>query len=387
MEGEDLQFNLYCTNFTGPQLKAVNLTRSVMAIVCVIVVMLILLFLLCHKAYSTTFERLYLYVIIATIVSEVVQALGIEHQFHYKRQEEVCFWLGFVTHWTSVMIFIYAFGTILYLLCLTVTKMRNVKLCSGYKSFVVLELSFALLPILLSFVFALGPFFDKNYGLAGPWCWVRSVDDKCRSVGMRDQMIYFGLYEAVGVIGLVTSIVFSVIYCKLASSLKEAKSLLKKTLILMAFQLGYVLIVQLQLAVRLYTGLTGYRQNIGLWFMHAFIIPNGQLIFPLGYLVCFYPVGKMVFGSITKAGLRCKSWHKSCCYLHRDGHNSHQKITPQLEEEAATAPESNRVSLPSDTFFSVPYTNGFTEVTTEDQSLLVPNAVAVNTCYSSTATK
>ena len=103
------------------------------------------------------------------------------------------------------------------------------------------------------------------------------------------QMIYFGLYEADGDTGLATSLVFAVVYCKLASAVKEAKSLLRRTLILMCFQLGYILIVTLQLAVRLYTGLTGHRQHIALWFMHAFVTPNGQLIFPLSCLACFYP--------------------------------------------------------------------------------------------------
>ena len=119
------------------------------------------------------------------------------------------------------MVFIYAFGIILYLLCLIVTKIRG-NLCSQavqskcYQ--VVLEGSFILLPILLSFAFALFPYFDNNYGLAGPWCWIRSVDDECKSIGMRDQMIYFGLYEAVGVIGLTPSLVFSIVYCKLATA-------------------------------------------------------------------------------------------------------------------------------------------------------------------------
>ena len=89
-----------------------------MAVVCVIIVVLILLFLLCYKAYSTTFQRLYLCVIIATVFSELIHALEIEHQYQYERQETVCFWLGFITHWTSVMVFIYAFVFVLYLLCL-----------------------------------------------------------------------------------------------------------------------------------------------------------------------------------------------------------------------------------------------------------------------------
>ena len=55
MEEADSQFNLNCTNFTEAQLKAINLTRGIMAIVCVVIVGLILLFLLCHKAYSTSY--------------------------------------------------------------------------------------------------------------------------------------------------------------------------------------------------------------------------------------------------------------------------------------------------------------------------------------------
>ena len=375
-----------CTNFTGAQLKAINLTRSIMALVCVVIVALILLFLLCYKAYSTTFEQLYLYIIIATLFSELIQALGIEHQFYYEKQEKVCFWLGFVTHWTSVMVFIFAFGIILYLLCLIVTKVRG-NICSLPSEFrcyqVLLELSFTLLPVLLSFAFALVPYFDDNYGLAGPWCWVRSVDDECRSVGVRDQMIYFGLYEAVGVVGLTTSLVFSIVYCKLATSLKEAKGLLKRTLVLMGFQLGYILIVTFQLAVRLYTGLTGQRQHIGLWFIHAFIIPNGQLIFPLGCLACFYPVKKMLGGSVLKIGRKCKDWYKSCSCSACCKHSQPISSSPQLETEAATAPESNRVSYPSHTYFDVPYTNDFTKITTE-RSQLIPSAV--DTGYSSIAT-
>lgn len=150
MEEEDSQFNLNCTNFTGEQLKAINLTRSIMAVVCVIILVLILLFLLCHKAYSTTFQSLYLYVIIATVFSELIQAIGVEHQYQYERQETVCFWLGFITHWTSVMVFIYAFGIVLYLLCLIVTKIRGNFCAQTTESRcckVLLELSFALLPV------------------------------------------------------------------------------------------------------------------------------------------------------------------------------------------------------------------------------------------------
>ena len=94
-------------------------------------------------------------------------------------------------------------------------------------------------------------------------------------------MIYFSLYWAVGAIGIAVNIIFSVVYHKMTPTFKEAKKLLKFTLILKCFQLGYIIIVTLQLAVQLYTALTGSQQHVILWYMHALVIPTGQLIFPL----------------------------------------------------------------------------------------------------------
>ena len=350
------QFSLNCTTFTGVQLRAINLTRSITAMLCMVILALILLFLLCYKAYSTTFQRLYIYVIIATLFSEAIQVCGIEHQFHYEGQKMVCFWLGFITHWTSVMVFIFAFEIILYLFHLVITQVRQDYCCQPPQSKccrALLELLFVLLPILLSFPIAWVPYNNNNYGLAGPWCWVRSIDDNCRSVGMRDQMIYFGLYWTVGAVGVIINLTFSVVYHRMTATFKEARKLLKLTLILMGFQLVYVLIVTLQLAVRMYTALTGSQQHVVMWYIHAFVIPNGQLIFPLGCLLCFYSVNKKLCGSIKKVRLNCMDWCKNylcrICYKQRNG----QPFNLQKGEvENATAPESNRSSPPSSTFFT-----------------------------------
>ena len=362
---EHRQFNINCTTFTGEQLKAINLIRSIVAIICVIIVALILVFLLCHKAYSSTFQRLYIYVIIATLISESIQACGIEHQFHYQGQKVVCFWLAFITHWTSIMVFIFAFETILYLLYLVITQTRG-DCCRPVQSKccqAMLELLFIMLPVLLSFPIAYVPYRNNNYGLAGPWCWVRSIDDNCKSVGVRDQMIYFGLYWAVGAIGIIINIIFSVVYHKLTGTFKEARKLLKLTLILMGFQLGYITIVTLQLAVRLYTAISGSQQHIALWFIHAFIIPNGQLIFPIGYFICFNSVKKMLYESIRTFRLKCKEWYNACiCRVH-DG-----QALVEGDIEHCTAPISSRISPPSSTFFKIPYTDCFTKISEDSEN-------------------
>ena len=105
-----------------------------------------------------------------------------------------------------------------------------------------------------------------------------------------------------------------------------------------------------------------------MWYIHAFVIPNGQLIFPLGCLLCFYSVNKKLCGSIKKVRLNCMDWCKNylcrICYKQRNG----QPFNLQKGEvENATAPESNRSSPPSSTFFDIPYTRCFTMVTADSQ--------------------
>ena len=332
---------------------------------CAVIMALILTFLLCHKAYSSTFQRLYIYVIIATLFSEAVQTCGIEHQFHYDGQKQICFYLAFITHWTSVMVFMFAFETILYLFHLVTTQIWRDLCCQPTQSKccqILLELLFILLPVFLSFPIAIVPYRNNNYGLAGPWCWIRSIDENCQSIGLRDQMIYFGLYWAVGAIGIAINIIFSVVYHKMTATFKEARKLLRITLVLMVFQLCYILIVTLQLAVRLYTALSGSQQHIFLWYIHALVIPTGQLIFPLGYLACFYSAKKMLCELFTNARHQCKN----CC---KKWFCRAQNDEPILQEdiEHSTVPESNRVSPCSYTYFEIPYTNAFTRITEQSE--------------------
>lgn len=389
MEGSEIasQFNSNCTNFTTSQLKHINMTRSVTAMVCVLIVALILLFLIANKAYTSTLQRLYIYLLIGTLFSEAVQAVGLEHQWKYRIQEELCKWLAFITHWTSVMVFMAALAMILYLVFMVYSKVKR----NPFRKYtlpkwlvVTLELLYSLLPVIISFGFALEPYFTGNYGLAGPWCWIRSVDENCDDVGMRDQMIYFGLYELVGVLGIISTIIFAVMYYRLATTFREARRLLKQTLLLMSFLLAYIAIVTLQLCVRLYTGLTGQREHYAMWFAHALVIPLGQLMFPLGCLLCFYSFKNLCQN--TRAVLcRCsKRGTKRRYHLPDNPPVKTVQWRYQSNSQAATVHESNWISQPSSTFFHVPYTDGFTNNVTanEGASLINHN----DTGYSSITT-
>jgi hypothetical protein len=203
------------------------------------------------------------------------------------------------------------------------------------------------LPVSISTCFAVFPYIKKSYGVAGPWCWVRSLNNHCEPSGFVTQMVFYSLYVSVGVVGMAASLVFAVIYFKMT---KEARHLLKKTLYVMIFQFIHILIIMCNLSLRLYTLISQRDQLYGLWSAHAFTIPFGVLVFPLGYLLCFYPVIKVVLSFFKRIGHVCFKPKMS----------SRQPEVPTFTKPA-TAPRSDRISEPSDTFFIVPHPDELTE--------------------------
>ena len=134
-------------------------------------------------------------------------------------------------------------------------------------------------------------------------------------------------------------------YCRLAPSLKEACYLLRQTLIVLIFQFVYTLATTFQLGVRLYTGLSGHHidseNSYSLWLTFSLIVsPIRELLFPIGYLVCFYPVKAMVVDTFWK-----------CCFKLKNSSYIGIENPDITRPRHATVPESTRISQPSSTFF------------------------------------
>ena len=91
------------------------------------------------------------------------------------------------------------------------------------------------LPLLISTAFAIPPYMQDRYGIAGPWCFVRSLNYNCTPTGETFQLAFYGMYMALGVAGIVASLIFSVVYFKLSTSFKEVRHLLKRTLCVLVF--------------------------------------------------------------------------------------------------------------------------------------------------------
>lgn len=348
------QFNTHCTNFSDWDWKSLNLVRSIAATVGAVIIVAILSFLLYYKAYSSLFQRLYLYLIIATLLNEIVGIISIEHQWRYQNQENVCIWVGLFLGWTYVLLFIFSYEIIVYLLYLVVSNIMGTQLdltqCWTRHKIIIrcrsvtVEIIYITLPVLISTAFALPPLVQHRYGIAGPWCFVRSLNDSCFPSGYAIQMAFYGMYMALGVAGIVASLIFSVVYFKLVASFREARHLLKRTLYVLVFKFIHILMIMCSVACRLYTLRSRRHQLYGLWLTHALSVPIGVLVFPLGYFFCFHPVGNIANKIYKKIAHRC------CRHRPSPIHVETQSITRK-----ATAPRSDRISQPSYTYFDVPH--------------------------------
>ena len=353
----DSQFNMNCTKFTEGNWKSLNLVRAIASVLGTVIILAILLFLIHYKVYSSLLQRLYVYLIIATLLCEITGVINIEHQWRYKGQKVVCEGTGLFYAWTSVLLFILSAEIIVYLLYLVVSNIGGTRLtqcgtgCTRCCC-VIVEMIYVAIPVLISTVFALPPLFQRKYGIAGPWCFVRSLNDDCKPTGFTAQMAFYAMYMTLGVAGIVASLIFSAVYFKLSSSFREVRHLLKRTLYLLAFDFIHILTILGSFACRIYTLKTCRHQLYGLWLTHALSYPIGVLVFPVGYFLCFHPVGKIAQNVYKKMAIKCCRYSKSF---------NHVEVPSITGIRRATAPRSDRLSQPSITFFVVPHPDALSE--------------------------
>ena len=229
------QFFLNCSDLSINDLATINLTFCLTGGV---VSIFITLFLVIHRAYKSVLQRLFLYVMIAMIVRELLFAASIEHQFKYKGQEQVCILIAYVHNWSGMINFVHTVGIMIYLLILVryVAKGETApRLLQTKSRRMVAEVLYVLVSSLVTLGYATVPLFNNNYGLAGYLCWIKSLDEDCHLTltGLLDQLLNGYVFcISGGVIGIVLLIAVAVVYSRLPLTLREARLLLRKIFVI-----------------------------------------------------------------------------------------------------------------------------------------------------------
>lgn len=322
--------------------------------------------ILVHKAFTSALQRLFLYLVLATLVQEALIGLSFEHQFQYPGQTELCTGYGFIIQWSGVVMFNFALGLMLYVLYLVYIQIKQEPFTQLRRTRYgkrLVECVYLIFILTFPLTYLWIPFIHDNYGLSGASCWMRALDENCKIVGLADQLIFaYGAYEGVGVAAIFVTIVISVVYCRIARDYPDARQLIKRTLLLLIFLLLYVFVISLPLVVRLDAGITGSRQHFILWITWAVAIPISHTIFTFGFLFSFYS-GRM----LCSCGQVAKVCRKRFTHLKRrnDRHETQTDKKISAVSDGNKFKPSDRLSPPSQSYFSIPYTDGFTNHSSE----------------------
>ena len=129
---------------TGNSTGMVRLTGSIAAAVCLVVTTSILLLLIFHKAYTSTLQRLLLYLMIFTVIQEACLLVGYATQFEYSGHEPFCNMINTVWQWSDTVGYVLTFCIIVFL---------SYKVCKQLKGNPVPRLSSFRVPLECLFIF------------------------------------------------------------------------------------------------------------------------------------------------------------------------------------------------------------------------------------------
>ena len=355
-----------CTQFTSKELLSLNLSISITGGVCFYISLLVTLLLFYHNAYQSLLQRLFIYLMVATSLMELSLFSLIEHFFYYEGQEGMCIAVAFFNHWTVAMALVFTMGILIYMFYLVyrLSKGHTVTLTGASKSEgkrskcyrYFFECLYVILLVIVTFAYGFEPYKRGKYGLAGAWCWIMSLDENCKQTnsGLVEQIISNSFILMVGTIGVILLIFTAVTYFRMQSMVREVKLLLRKTVVILICLVSFVACHLITINVRIFETKRKQYRHLPLWIVHAMAQSISFLLFPLGYAICFH------LSAIAKLCHRLK-----IALPHLSKLQARYDMVP-TSSMGETAPESTRVSQPSDTWFSVQYTGAFTEITEQD---------------------
>ena len=99
------------SNSTG----TIRLTGSISSTVCMVVITLLFLLLIFYKAYTTTLQRLLLYLMIFTVIQEACLTVGYVTQFEYSVHKTFCNVISSFWQWSYTVGYLLTLVMIVYL--------------------------------------------------------------------------------------------------------------------------------------------------------------------------------------------------------------------------------------------------------------------------------
>ena len=235
-------------NLTQEQLNYVRLTGNIVSTLCLAVITLILLLLIFYKTYTSTMQRLLLYLTIIAVIQEVWVTAGYTTQFEYSEHEIFCDMINIVWQWSDTVGYLLTLVMIVYLPYKIYEQLNGdpfPRLSRSKCCRVALECLFIFIVLVLPLTYIL-PFIHCNFHITPHVCTVsltRITEGNCT---IQQILALPGVLTFVTVIVLLGTLVIpiplSIVFCCLACKYKKTRATLRRTLILLGFFVVYTII-------------------------------------------------------------------------------------------------------------------------------------------------
>ena len=262
-------------NDLRPVLIACCITGAVSAFTCILAITLIVVF----RMYKLLTNRIILYLLVGSLffcLATVFLILALWQNYWKGEHYKWCVAEGFFIGYSELVML---FSTLMVTLHLTLMVLHD----SYYKKITthtwctctILDVVYLLFSWILPLIIACIPFVHNNYGLSGPWCWIRLYNDDCswNKEGMREVYGTFYVELALGLI--LNDIALAVVLltlckrsCHNNTTLDYCKAL-KQTLPLIFFPIIYQVLSWIALANRIYQSAYNGKYVKELFFAHA----------------------------------------------------------------------------------------------------------------------
>ena len=362
------------SNSTLAQMRDVSLPGRILSPVCLLVIIVILLLLIFYKTYNSTLQRLFLYLTIVTVIQETCLTVGYATQFEYSGHKKICDAMFIFWQWSNTVGYLLTLAMIVFLPYKIYEQLKGdpfPRLSRSRYLRVALECLFIFIVLVLPLTYIL-PFIILAFANCGFFllhsqlCRVSLtnilVDITLGNCTIHQLIIsvlapgyIVGFIDLIGT--FVITIALSVVFCRLAREYRETRITLRRTITLLGFFVVYTIILIAFTGVIL--GIMTKVDNLSeLLEVNVAILPVFQLIFPLIFLFYLYSFNLCRWRAIKRAAAEWRCF-RSCC---------ERENAPR---EAATAPGSHHVMVPSVTVFNEPHSRVTTDNEEQDFYQLV----------------
>ncbi len=192
-----------CTNpFASHEYTIVAAVDSLLGFVSFLACLFVIAIIIIYKKYLFFTQRMILYLAIAALLISLVLTVQITQRF---APNDLCILFGFLVQLLS-------WSELLAVVCITINVLLVVVFHRETKK---LEIVYVLLIFVLPLTFNWIPFTHGAYGVAGPWCWIRSHHDDCSKfeygIALQATLWYAPFYTLL----LVMFVIYAIVLVKL----------------------------------------------------------------------------------------------------------------------------------------------------------------------------